>query len=80
MILDGHADLSKRLNMPVILGEWWDGDQGPQEERNVIAMFTASRLEKHLFGDTFWLLKPDVPEKPYFGRCGVPTRRRSRAS
>ncbi len=59
------AELATRLNMPVIVGEW-DADPGHNQDRRPMALFIASQLEQYGFGDTFWILKPDLEEKSFF--------------
>ena len=66
-ILSRIAELSMRLDMPVILGEW-DADVGKdkEQERREMALFLVSQVEKHRIGDTFWLFKPDLEQKLLF--------------
>lgn len=67
IIMESISDLSQRLAMPVLVGEW-DADVGKNREveRRDMAMTIVDELEKRRFGDTFWLLKPDVDKKLFF--------------
>ncbi|MGQ9650787.1 MAG: cellulase family glycosylhydrolase [Phycisphaerae bacterium] len=57
--------LAERLEMPVIVGEW-DADPGNNGDRRPMASFIVSQLEKRLYGDTFWIIMPDLETRPYF--------------
>lgn len=59
------SQLAKRLEMPVIVGEW-DADPGNNGDRRPMASFIVSQLERRLYGDTFWIIKPDLQAQPYF--------------
>lgn len=59
------SQLAKRLEMPVIVGEW-DADPGNNGDRRPMASFIVSQLEKRLYGDTFWIIMPDLETQPYF--------------
>ncbi len=59
------SQLAKRLEMPVIVGEW-DADPGNDGDRRPMASFIVSQIEKRLYGDTFWIIKPDLQAQPYF--------------
>ncbi|MBX7256301.1 MAG: cellulase family glycosylhydrolase [Candidatus Hydrogenedentes bacterium] len=53
LIFDRHAESGKRLNMPVLIGEWGAyGGAGPAIVPT--AEFTVREFERHGFSDTFW--------------------------
>lgn len=65
LIFSRHAESGKRLNMPVLIGEWGAYYGGVGNEILPIAWFTARQFEKHLFSDTYWSFEPYVINAPY---------------
>lgn len=65
LIFDRHAESGKRLDMPVLIGEWGAyGEAGP--EILPTAQFTVRQFEMHLFSDTYWNYGRNVEDASYF--------------
>jgi len=66
LIFDRHAETSRRLNMPVLVGEWGAlcGLPGTMSA----AQMVVEQLERHLFSDTYWAYgsRKEIDEAPYF--------------
>lgn len=62
LIMERHRELTQRLNIPVLLGEWgaYPGDRRAEAE------FVASELEAWLVGDTYWIFGLDIEKAPHF--------------
>jgi endoglycosylceramidase len=65
LIFDRHAETAKRLQMPMIIGEW--GAFGNSDERILPSAGVIQRLfEKHLCGDTYWDYGRNIQQQAYF--------------
>lgn len=66
LIFERHAETSKRLNMPVLVGEW--GAFGGKSGTLPAAQMVVDELEKHLLSDTYWCYSSsqEMDEAPYF--------------
>lgn len=64
-IFDRIAESGKRMNMPVLVGEW-----GALHNKSTKMVETAqhlvSMMEKHNFSNTYWAYYHDIGEYPYF--------------
>jgi len=65
LIFKRHAETARRLDMPMIVGEW--GAFGNWDERILPSARVIQRLfEKHLCGDTYWDYGRDIQTQAYF--------------
>jgi len=64
LIFSRHGETARRLNMPVIVGEW--GAYGRAGSQVVpAAWFVVHQFEKLLCGDTYWLFGRNLHNSPY---------------
>jgi endoglycosylceramidase len=66
LIFQRHAETGKRLDLPVLIGEWGAyGAAGP--EILPTARFNVALFEEHLFSDTFWAYDRGLNDAAYLG-------------
>lgn len=67
-IFDRIAEGGKRMNMPVLLGEW-GALHGKSAQMTVTAQHLVTQIEKHHFSNTYWAYYGDIAEYPYFQKA-----------
>jgi len=69
-IFDRVAESGKRINMPVLLGEW--GALSSKSEKMVeTAQHLVGIIETHKFSNTFWAYYGDIDQYPFFQKAIV---------
>jgi len=69
-IFDRVAESGKRMNMPVLLGEW--GALHSKSEKMVeTAQHLVGIIETHKFSNTFWAYYGDIDQYPFFQKAIV---------
>ncbi|MBN2308063.1 MAG: cellulase family glycosylhydrolase [Candidatus Hydrogenedentes bacterium] len=64
LIFQRHGETGRRLNMPVLVGEW--GAYGHARGVLPTAWVVVGEFEKLLFSDTYWLYSTDLAEADCF--------------
>jgi endoglycosylceramidase len=66
LIFQRHAEKSKQLGMPALIGEW--GALAGQPGTLPAAQMSVRQIEKHLFSDTYWSYgsSREIDKAPYF--------------
>lgn len=62
------AESGKRMNMPVLLGEW-GALHGKSDKMIETARHLVSLIEKHQFNNTYWAFYSDIADYPYFQKA-----------
>ncbi len=65
LIFSRHGETARRLNMPMIVGEWGAYYGGAGTEVVPAAWFVVRQFEKLLCGDTYWLFGRYLYTSPY---------------
>lgn len=63
LIFSRHAETAKRLDMPMLVGEW-GAYYGGQEKMAPAAQFVCRKFETLLCGDTYWSLERNFVQQP----------------
>ncbi|MFV0505514.1 MAG: cellulase family glycosylhydrolase [Bacteroidales bacterium] len=64
-IFDRIAESGKRLNMPILIGEW-GALHGDAQNVSETAKHLVGVIEGHKFSNTFWAYYKDAEKSPYF--------------
>lgn len=65
IIFDRIAESGKRMNMPVLVGEW-GALHGKSPKMVETAQQLVNIIEKHQFNNTYWAYYNDIANYPYF--------------
>jgi endoglycosylceramidase len=75
LIFSRHGETARRLNMPMIVGEW-GAYGGAGADVVPAAWFVAHQFEKLLCGDTYWAFGPNLYTSPYLHALQRPVPQR----